>query len=283
MKQTKFLFLLSNLLLIQVFTTDAFISFPWFTSHKEEQTLSETLKEIADKVRSEHEGYLKSKEYKEYNKVREINDEYENMKKIRHSILKQEKEHRNNVPTSEQDGSFLKALQDDRNRLNEVFFDAQQKWQLATLIYQLYQFEDVGKNSVNPALKKAQKEANIQELPKSWSEQLKEKEAKLSAQERQKSSAERQKEFKEWQANTNFESVKSTREFFNSLINYWKAQDQIKQLDVKDTKLPLRARSLSCPELLENSLSPNHDNTIVVTNIFHPRAISCYSLKPAWD
>lgn len=245
MKFTKFYFCY-HFLLIQTAPVNALIPFSWFTFYKKEQTLSKTLKEIANKLKLAH----------LYNQRIEL----ENFKKM-YDAVSEPLPINQIASANSEDQKYLQEFLRTRNAFIQAFYE-----RYPQDLYHASRIDEYAKNVFDPLLKQTAKESSttIQELPESWYEQLKKQEAKLSAQERQKSSAERQKEFKEWQANTNFESVKKQKEFFEN----WYF------LRVNS----LRPRSLSCSELLVNSLSPFHDNTIVVTNIFHARGISCHSL-----
>lgn len=242
MKQIKFLFLLSSLLLTQAIAANPFsymnplawvrgLQRVYYRNHLEAQD-----KKLAD---------LYSKRI-----------ELENFKKM-YAAVSAPLPIERVASSSKEDIDDRNGLVTAGNQLNLAFYE---RYGNDTYYYHISRIKDYVDEQFSPELKKAAQDSYtaVQDLPKSWYEQLKAKEAKLPIKEKQKTPAQRQKEFKEWQANTKFETVKKQKEFFAN----WHF------LRVNS----LRPRSLSCPDLLENSLAPH--NTIVVTNMCIPKAIS---------
>lgn len=118
--------------------------------------------------------------------------------------------------TDPNDQKYIQGLQAASNALTLAFYEKYPQDR-----YHISQVENYIKNEFEPSLQKAAKESytTVENMPKSWYEQLKEKEAKLSAKEKQKTSQEREKEFKEWQKTTTYKSVEESKNFFEGMKN----------------------------------------------------------------
>ncbi len=173
--------LLSITPLIAMPASALFDPFSWFKSSQSD------LKEIAERVRCDT----------KLQHLYRARIELENLEKIYTVNLP-----KNDVDVIDQKNKeLLKDLESERFKINRAFVQAQGRWNLATVVYSGVNFFSFNKEVLEPALKKAEKEAKVSAKPvsPSWYEQLKKAESKLPKSERNKSTVDRKNEFKAWQ------------------------------------------------------------------------------------
>lgn len=122
-------------------------------------------------------------------------ENYEHM----YSLLNASLEKIDKTSKSDEDVRARQNLMTPINQLNLAFY---KKYQEANNYnYHISEVQNYMNEKFTPLLNQTAKECytTVQQLPKFWYEQLKEKEAKLPAHEKQKTSVERQTEFKDWQ------------------------------------------------------------------------------------
>lgn len=130
-----------------------------------------------------------------------------------------------------EDKELIRALTAASNALSFAFYERYQKNKHA--IYHIRDIESYLENVFNPSLKKAATDCHVtvQDLPRSWYEQLKEEEARLS--DKEKAKILNQEKIEEWRKTTKFQSVKETQRFFDNLRNSdaWKRHEQLENVN----------------------------------------------------
>lgn len=187
MKQIKFLFLLSCLLLTQAITANPF-------------SYMNPLAWIRGLQRVYYRNDLKAQN-KRLEELYAQRIELENFKKM-YAVVTAPLPQTMLASKSTEDIRYISDLEITGDTLNDAFYDRYQKNLKLLSYYHISRIRDFVDDKFTPELKKAAKDSytTVQQLPKSsWYEQLKEKEAKLPAKEKQKNSNQRQAEFKAWQ------------------------------------------------------------------------------------
>lgn len=138
----------------------------------------------------------------------------------------------NQIASSDpKDKELIRALIAASNALSFAFYERYQK--KSTNIYHIKRIEDYNNEVFNPSLEKAAADCHVtvQDLPRSWNQQLREQEARLSDKERMKIL--NQEKIGEWRKTTKFQSVKETQKFFDDLRNSdaWKRHEQLENVE----------------------------------------------------
>lgn len=164
--------------------------FGWFKSKSFQEEIAADLKECAQRVD-------RGIKLEKLARISQINDEYENIGKIRKITRQEINELRMAERTFEQDQKLEKLLNEEYTMYDYQFFIAQRQWKLARITYRFEHFDEFGWVFIKPALENAQKEAGVQ--PMSWKEDVVQRLAAIDIHERSKTAQQRKDELEAWQ------------------------------------------------------------------------------------